>query len=297
MKYFSALPTHLVSSNTLWSQKIPKKLIIKVIIVICIINTNLTCASINMDLMEKINIGNLSDVQLAISNGASINSRNKFGETALMKASYHGHFKIVKYLIENGADVNAKSKIGTTALMEGVLNNNINITKYLIENGADVNAKNIANVNALMIASPYEYIEIIKYLIKHSADVNAKNNEDWTALMYASVYCKIKSIKLLIKNNAQVNVRDRFGATTLIRTISSRYCRGEEIRLVIIKALVKNGADLNIKVTKGWSFSPPGEKGQVPIIVINKGDSALSLAKQFHFNKIVNFFKQHGATE
>ena len=34
-------------------------------------------------------------------------------------ASYLGHFEVVKYLIEQGANVNDRDKYGQTALMEG----------------------------------------------------------------------------------------------------------------------------------------------------------------------------------
>jgi len=57
----------------------------------------------------------VSQVELLISLGASLDIQNKQGQTALMYASYEGNIKVVKLLLENGADVNLKTIYGWTA--------------------------------------------------------------------------------------------------------------------------------------------------------------------------------------
>jgi ankyrin repeat protein len=52
-----------------------------------------------------------------INNGADVNASGNDGDTALMWASWNGHYDIAKLLIDAGADVNAKNNFGETALM------------------------------------------------------------------------------------------------------------------------------------------------------------------------------------
>ena len=47
-------------------------------------------------------------VQILIDKGASINTKNEYGFTALMLASSNGHKDIVELLIDKGADIDAK---------------------------------------------------------------------------------------------------------------------------------------------------------------------------------------------
>jgi hypothetical protein len=63
-------------------------------------------------------LGNkISDVRLALANGADVNARDETtGTTPLMDAALLGYADIVKLLIGKGADVNAMDKNGATAL-------------------------------------------------------------------------------------------------------------------------------------------------------------------------------------
>ena len=66
-------------------------------------------------------------------------------EKGLIICTSEGLNKLVKYLVENGADVNAKDKYGQTALINAVKIGNLEILKYLVENGAYVNEKDEDN--------------------------------------------------------------------------------------------------------------------------------------------------------
>ena len=55
-------------------------------------------------------------VEHLLDKGFNINSRNKNGQTALMKAIEWKNIRVVKYLIERGADVNIEDNDGYTAL-------------------------------------------------------------------------------------------------------------------------------------------------------------------------------------
>lgn len=66
-----------------------------------------------------------------------IDSRDKFGQTALMLASLHGRDAAVGVLLAKGADLNVTAKYGLSALMLAVINRREGIARSLLEAGAD----------------------------------------------------------------------------------------------------------------------------------------------------------------
>lgn len=61
-------------------------------------------------------LGGIEVVRLLPSNGADVNGRNRYGETALMTASALGELEIVNELLKRGADPDAKDKTSTTVV-------------------------------------------------------------------------------------------------------------------------------------------------------------------------------------
>ncbi|CAH1253041.1 DAPK1 [Branchiostoma lanceolatum] len=80
-------------------------------------------------------------VELLIQHGADVNSKDKYGETALHWVSVFGNTEMGKLLIQRGADVEARDKYGNTALHSAISNGKTEIVEMLIQHGADVQAK------------------------------------------------------------------------------------------------------------------------------------------------------------
>ncbi len=53
---------------------------------------------------------------LLLERGADVNSKDWYGQTALVCAALKGHREVVKILLANGADVNARTRKGFTPL-------------------------------------------------------------------------------------------------------------------------------------------------------------------------------------
>jgi len=60
----------------------------------------------------------LNLVKFFIENGAGLNYRSSYDNTALILASMWGHAEVVSFLMSKGADVSIKNKDGKTALDE-----------------------------------------------------------------------------------------------------------------------------------------------------------------------------------
>ncbi|KAI8351442.1 hypothetical protein EDC96DRAFT_289930 [Choanephora cucurbitarum] len=89
----------------------------------------------------------------------------KIKKTALLKASYNGHFHIVKYLITRNANVHLKDKDGWTALHNACARGYLPIARLLIENGARVDVKSKMGHTPLINAASKGYISIVEYLL------------------------------------------------------------------------------------------------------------------------------------
>lgn len=69
--------------------------------------------------------------------GAIADIEDKEGETALHKATLHGHFPVVRYLVTSaGADIHAQDADGWTPLHNACSKGYLDIVRFLCDNGA-----------------------------------------------------------------------------------------------------------------------------------------------------------------
>lgn len=80
--------------------------------------------------------GDAASVELFLSQGIDVNSRNPNGATALQLASAAGYLPVVQSLIANGADVNAADRNGTNPLMAAAQGGFDDVVKALKSAGA-----------------------------------------------------------------------------------------------------------------------------------------------------------------
>lgn len=78
------------------------------------IKDNVTLNDRFIDAADK---GELENMLSVLNEGADINAKNKWGQTALIRAARNGRIKIVKALVEAKADLNAQADDDRTALM------------------------------------------------------------------------------------------------------------------------------------------------------------------------------------
>ena len=162
--------------------------------------------------------GDAAKVDNLLAGGADINTRGKYGQTALQKAILNGHVKLAALLIERGADVNAAGKDGGTPLATAAMASDLASAKRLIKAGADVNRADKEGVTPLMWAANRGSKAIIKLLLENGADPNAadrvKDNAGQTPLMYAQPGAK-EVIELLIEHGAKPQQRNRLSQNAI----------------------------------------------------------------------------------
>ena len=77
-----------------------------------------------------------------------------------------GHEAVVRLLLENGADIGAKNKYGWTALTKATIWRREAVVRLLLENRADIEAKNKKERTALDKAASEKNQAIMRLLLK-----------------------------------------------------------------------------------------------------------------------------------
>ncbi|KAM7012518.1 ankyrin repeat domain-containing protein 29 isoform 1-T1 [Tautogolabrus adspersus] len=150
--------------------------------------------------------GNLALLQLLLNSGrVDADCRDSYGTTALMVASYSGHYECVKELIMQGADINYQRETGSTALFFASQQGHQDITKLLFEFGASTEFQTKDGGTALTVASQYGHSKVVDNLLKNGANVHDQLNDGATPLFLAAQEGHITVIRQLLSSGAKVN--------------------------------------------------------------------------------------------
>ena len=106
--------------------------------------------------------GNLAEIQRMIKEGININLRDKWGYTALMKASAMERPATVEALLEAEAKVDLQNEWGQTALIWAALLGRTATVEVLLNAGADWTIKNKQGKTAYYFAKDEEIKRLIK---------------------------------------------------------------------------------------------------------------------------------------
>jgi ankyrin repeat protein len=131
----------------------------------------------------------VNTVRELLEKGSSLHKIDRFGNTPLTIASYHGNVEIVKLLVEYGAMIDESDRHGNSPLIVASMQGHYAIVKYFIDQGADLNYLGKLNRTALMHAvsgsKASENLDVIKQLTMYGADPNIVDDTGRSALDYA----------------------------------------------------------------------------------------------------------------
>lgn len=155
---------------------------------------------------------------------------------ALVDAADRDAESTVTQLLSSSYPVDSKGKFGVTALMRAAYRNNTKIAEKLLNVGANPNSVDIGGATALHLASRTGHNEIVKLLLKYEAFIDLSDNNGWTPLMRASLAGHHTVVKTLIDAGADVNAVNKSKETPLIQAVHKR-------NIKVAKILLDSGAD------------------------------------------------------
>ena len=120
--------------------------------------------------------------------------------------------EIFNLFISGGMDVNSCDDLGTPMLNIAVRNDHEDIVKYLIDLGADINVSSQdRGYSPVMDAVWKGNTSITELLIKKGANLNTLSKDGQSNLVLAVGADRIPIVKLLVENGADPDVKDQMG--------------------------------------------------------------------------------------
>ncbi|CAH1396363.1 unnamed protein product [Nezara viridula] len=224
-------------------------------------------------LINAVESDNVTLVKSMLEEGASIQSKDLYGNTALHAAASRGNTEISELLVKRGADVGAKNKIGWTPLHKAVYNGHDSVVKFLIKNGADLNAKDANDDTPLHVAAVRGRMASAQILLDKGAKIKTKDKDGWAPIHAAVKKGHIELVNLLINKGADVNVKNTDGRTPLFFACQ----QGED---VIVKLLLQSGAEVeNDDVYGRTALHAAASEGNAEVVkvLLRKGININSL--------------------
>lgn len=150
--------------------------------------SNLFAGQLEEQLFEAARTGDIAKVKTLLDQGVDVNTKNRYGATALSYASDKGHIELARLLIERGADVNAADTFySAPPITWALMNGHTEVVKLLLQKGANAD-------DALLGSLEAENVDTVKLVLENSKP-SAKALSD--ALEYATQQKNEALLKLL----------------------------------------------------------------------------------------------------
>jgi ankyrin repeat protein len=240
---------------------------------------------------------------LLMARGASISSRDVFGNTVLHLAAGHQGEALARAFLDAGAPLDARNAYGWTPLHLAADGGGPDVVALLVQRGAGIAAAGMEGRTPLHSAVMAGNAGTAKALIDLKAPLDAADAGGWTALHFAAVRNDPALLALLIEHGAAVDIVNRDGFTPL-------HNAAERNLLQAAAMLLKAGASANSAAREGRQpvLLSAGRLGhrEMTALLIEKGASLswqdadgaglLHHAARFGQAEIVALLLKHGAS-
>ena len=155
-------------------------------------------------------------IQRLLTSGADIEAFNTSTERcALSEAALRGHKKVVDLLISEGCLLDSKDADGNTALHHAARKGYLAVAKSLVNGGASVSSAGPQGQTPLHLAMKALHQNVVMLLIQQRADVNARDASFQTPLHIGAVLGNTAMCNHLLNEGAQLDSREAQSKTPL----------------------------------------------------------------------------------
>jgi uncharacterized protein len=157
--------------------------------------------------------GDAAALKRELAAGASVSSRNRLGESALVIVLKKERADLATILLDAGADVNQPALNGITPLMAASFAGQDAIVKRLLAQGADPRATDRLKKNAMIYAAGEGRTAVVQLLLAAGVQPNEVYANDLTALMWAAGFGRTETVRALLAAGADPTRKDNRGKT------------------------------------------------------------------------------------
>ena len=148
-----------------------------------------------------------------INNGADVNYRNQWRQTALHWAAYYGHVRCVRKLMAHAGDIHAQQDNGANVLHYAALGKRTDIVRLLIKRGCDIHAQSNYGWTVLHDAAKGGSTQCVRLLVNKGCKIHARDQNENTVLHAAAEYGNPECVQLFFDLGVDVSVKNRSGET------------------------------------------------------------------------------------
>ncbi|XP_046577171.1 ankyrin repeat domain-containing protein 50-like [Haliotis rubra] len=156
-------------------------------------------------LMKAAHKGHMEIFKYLVGMKADVSQVDDDGDNILHYASIGEHTKIVQYILSlDLVDINSRGKYGRTALTRAVYYGQRKVLDLLASKGGLTNLVDAEGQSILHLASLGGRVEMVKYILSQNlADINARDNDGDTAAMIAKRNGKLDVYNFLVSQVVQ----------------------------------------------------------------------------------------------
>ena len=135
--------------------------------------------------------GDVSIIEMMLSLGFDVNSKDSLGTTPLMVAAAKGKKQAVDFLLTKGADPSLRTLIGRNLLHAAVEGGDVSIVETVLSLGIPVDSTDKDGLTPSMIAVSVlsnNKLETLEFLLRNGADPLLKNESGRNVLFISAQY-------------------------------------------------------------------------------------------------------------
>jgi ankyrin repeat protein len=160
--------------------------------------------------------GDVSVVDLLISQKVDVNALDPFKKSPLMHAADEGDWMCAKSLIDAGADVHLANDNDWQAIHCASFSGQSDFSDRLRSMGVSIDTASIAGMTPLLVALENNHFEHAIHLIKSGADVHACRDSDGTTALHLAAEMDQREVGMaLLERGADLDRPDKFNASAL----------------------------------------------------------------------------------
>lgn len=150
-----------------------------------------------------------------IKDGADVDERNEYGQTALMLASLLSELDVSQFLLKKQASVKNKAKDGKFPLHFAVLSGEASAVKSILAAGGKTNSKDEEGNAPLHLAVLSGKLDVLQALMESQPMISTRNKSGEGIVALAVKSQNIEILKFLLNHGADRNVTDYEGRTPI----------------------------------------------------------------------------------